>query len=405
VRLRLRTRRHFCTNELCRQRVFCERLPNVVAAYGRRTVRLNDALTLIGFALGGEAGARTANSLGLIASGDTLLRRIRQFAVREADVVTSPRIVGVDDWARRKGHSYGTLLVDLEGHRPLDLLPDRDAETLAEWLRAHPGVEIVTRDRAPAYAEGIRSGAPQAVQIADRWHLLKNMGETVEQWSDHHQSLIPEVAMRGSGTEEAAYDPRLFRPVANYVAWCWRRGERDVQRLWRDITGSGVRVSRKDFNVFIDQLQAGLETPLPRLRRRVNPQARRLSPVEVAKLLMLRPDHLSPEEYQFLDEWKRDCPEAREAYNLTQAFIRMVSERQPDNFDQWIRRARRSGPEEFISFGAGLLRDESAVRAAMKYEWSNGQVEGQITRLKLLKRQMYGRAKLDLLRARVLHSV
>jgi transposase len=90
---------------------------------------------------------------------------------------------------------------------------------------------------------------------------------------------------------------------------------------------------------------------------------------------------------------------------LAQAFIRMVGERQPDNFDQWIRRARRSGPEEFSSFGAGLLRDELAVKAAMKYEWSNGQVEGQITRLKLLKGQMYGRAKLDLLRARVLHSV
>lgn len=144
VRLELHTRRFRCQSSLCAQRIFCERLPRVVAAYARKTVRLNAALELIGFAVGGEAGARLARELGLIVSPDTLLRRLSQPSVEKS---AAPRVIGVDDFAFRRGQRYGSLLVDLERQHPIDLLPDREAETLSAWLRAHPSIEVVTKHR------------------------------------------------------------------------------------------------------------------------------------------------------------------------------------------------------------------------------------------------------------------
>ena len=185
VKLCLSIRRFYCTNDFCQRKIFAERLPKVAADFARRTLRLNDTLTAFAFALGSEAGRKLAEKLGLLISADTLLRRIRQSA---ASTTQTPRILGIDDFAFRKRHTYGTILIDLERREPIDLLPDRESKTVYEWLTVHPGVEIVSRDRSPLYAEGVSLGAPEAEQVADRWHLLKNVVDVLKEFLNLHHS-------------------------------------------------------------------------------------------------------------------------------------------------------------------------------------------------------------------------
>jgi transposase len=190
VRLRMTVRRFLCPEPECPRRIFAEPLHGFAAKQARTTTRLARTHLAIGSALGGEAGARLAEEIGVPTSPDTLLRRVKQAGARSPG---DPKFVGIDDWAWCKGQRYGTIVVDLETNEVIDLLPDRDAATVGAWLAAHPGVELVSRDRASAYSQAATQSAPQAQQVADRWHLLKNVREAIERLLERHLPVITDA--------------------------------------------------------------------------------------------------------------------------------------------------------------------------------------------------------------------
>jgi transposase len=177
VRLYVQVKRLVCANPACPKQTFAESLGQAVQRYARRTVRCNQSLQKLAFELGGEGGKRVAKQFQLKISGDTLLRLIRATPLPQRP---TPRVLAVDDFALAKGLRYGTLLLDLERRQVVDLLPDREMTTLAAWLKAHPGVEIVSRDRSSAYSEAVKTSLPPAIQVADRFHLAQNLKSTVE---------------------------------------------------------------------------------------------------------------------------------------------------------------------------------------------------------------------------------
>lgn len=221
VRVRLSVRRFRCASPACERRTFAEQVPGVTRHHGRLLLRLEAVLAACCVALGGEAGARLAGRIGLTVGGDTLLRLLRR---GEGAPTGTPRVLGVDDWAWRRGERYG---LDLEAGRPVDLLPECTAAALEQWLREHPGVEVIVRDRSTEYARGAAAGAPAAVQVVDRWHVLRNVREVAERVLDRHAEDLRGLPAEGPGAglpprrrssaEEARREDVRHRVAAHYA--------------------------------------------------------------------------------------------------------------------------------------------------------------------------------------------
>jgi transposase len=485
VLLHLRVRRFWCATPDCARQTFTERVPQVAPCSARTTARLHARQTSTGLALGGAAGARHLARQGVPGSRNTLLRRVRGLSTPAAP---QPGAVGIDDWAKRKGHTYGTIVVDLDRHCPVDLLEDRTAETVAIWLQAHPEVKVVARDRAEAYASGVTQGAPDAVQVADRWHLLKNLREAVEAELREQATLpwhLPSTPTEGSPAgalpspspadhvpiypdtptgrrADAARQARRTQRLGQYEQACalrqqglsmakiarqvgvsprtlcrwyaaevfperkrrtgetscldpylpmfyqqWDAGCRNVTHLWRTLRAQGFSGSYAVVYRYVTALRCGQPVrssdPARPAAAAGATQLPSLTARQLAYLLVRHPEKRTPDEQAHVIQLGQCDPTIAQITTLSESFAQMVRQRMPGELESWIETVLMSGLPDLKRFATGLQQD-AAVRAACELPYSNGQTEGQVNRLKLLKRQMYGRAKLDLLRQRVLHA-
>jgi transposase len=258
VQFTLHVRRFFCDSPGCARTTFVEQVAGLTQRYAQRTIALNATLQTLGLALGGEAGAQLGAKLGISGSPATMLRRVQTSSL---DPPLSPRVVGIDEWAIRKGHRYGTLIVDLERHRPIALLPEHAAAPIAEWFQAHPSVEIIARDRASIYTEALATGAPHAQQVADRWHLTQNLGSALQAFLARHTGALREVARQLTTQRLAtASNPSELKQLPGVTApghivgpvelrehqfaeakrlhadgWSYRRIAQELQLNWRTV--------------------------------------------------------------------------------------------------------------------------------------------------------------------------
>jgi len=480
VRLQLRVRKWFCRNHHCQRRIFTERLPTVTAPWARRTLRLAQRLVAVGLALGGKAGVSLSQRWGLAVSRNTLLRLLRR---QPAPSFPTPTVLGVDDFALRKRHTYGTILVDLERRQPVALLPDRTADTVAQWLREHPGVKVIARDRSTAYAEGARQGAPAATQVADRFHLLQNLREALDQVFATHEKVLeavndlgrqqPVFLPDGTGAvpvpppdtpapaqqratqrqarrqsvhaqvwtlhrqgwtgaaiaqqvglslrtvqrdlRAAAFAGRkrrsdhgdsVLNPYTPYLLERWNAGCYTAMRLFRDLQQRGYPGSYGPVAAYARRLRhaqglaPGQHCPRQSPPSVAEPVCQPLTPRRATWLVLRREAKRTEAETHQLVQLREQQAAVAEAVDLAQDFAQLVRQRQPDALEPWLQRATASTLEALQRFAHGLRDDYAAVKAGVTLPWSTGPVEGHINRLKMLKRQMFGRARLDLLRCR-----
>jgi transposase len=459
----------------------------LIAPRAQRTDRLAMAQGRVGAAMGGEAGARMLQQIGMPTSGDTMLRLLRRLPLPRRP---APHVLGVDDWARRKGQTYGTILVDLERHRVVDLLPDRSAPTLADWLRRHRGIRAVARDRSTEYARGIRLGAPRAVQVADRWHLRLFLRQMAERWlagthgrlrrlppipggpaaparrtsafprsraeraasADSRarwKALHDEVRRRVAAGErlltisrrmglargtvrkfadaesfpERAVQPpgrSILDPHLDYLEARLAAGCENAMSLRRELRERGFSGTARQVHRWLGprrttrskhtpQRERGAPPPAPSPGRDSAPVLP--SPKQLAWYLTRPRDRLTDEEAAAVVRLEQDAEAAivaglvRRLADLLRACsvsTRMRCGAPITTLEGWLEDAKRSGVAAVTTFAAGLQQDGAAVKAALTTAWSSGQTEGQVGKLKMLKRQTFGRSSFDLLRRRVL---
>ncbi|MCQ8190124.1 ISL3 family transposase [Streptomyces rugosispiralis] len=458
VVLSLRVRRFACANTSCPRRTFAEQVPGLTRRHSRTTERLRSAMGTIGLALAGRAGARLARHIGIATSRSTLLRRVME---RPDPPTTQPRAVGVDDFALRRGHVYGTVVIDAETHQVLDLLPERDTETLAPWLARHPGIEVICRDRSGAYADASTTAAPQAMQVADRFHLWQNLVNAAEktvaahrrclrdlppvvpapepEWETPaepdqeddeptgkfaeraraHHALVHELLGQGMGLREVARHlgwgrhtvqryaraarwqdmikghkrPRVSKldPFKGYLEmrWAETNGRVTVLTLHQELAERGFRGSYSTVCEWIRRTLPAVDSAPP---APAPPSIRK-----VTGWLTRHPATFDQEEQLARKAVLARCPKLEKAAALVSSFAEMLTTLDGARLTEWITDAMRAGLPGISSFAVGLESDFDAVTAGLTTHWNSGPVEGAV-KIKMLKRQMFGRAGFPLLR-------
>ena len=447
VRLQVTTRRFVCDAPHCRRRVFAERFGEVLPERSRRTSRLECIVHHLGLALGGRPAASFAKRLMLPVSNDTLLRVVRRRCRSPIEPLT---VVGIDDWAFRRNHRYGTIVCDLERRRVVKLLPDREIATSVAWLANHPEIKILSRDRGGGYGEAATRALPHAIQVADRWHLMENasaafldavrksmrsirsaIGATVinpelltcaerlqyegflrreetnsaimalaktnvpirqiVRRTGHSRKLVRQI-IRGERTDVFRTRQCSIDPYLPFLDVQWAGGCHNGAELWRRLKAQGFRGSSR--------VVAEWATRRRRAEKATNQQLQKVpSARTIARLMTTARDHLSKADSITIAAIETGLPILVQARTLVDKFHIMIRKRTDTALDPWITEARAS---LIASFATGIGNDRTAIHAAITEPWSNGQTEGQITKLKLVKRQMYGRAKIDLLQARLI---
>jgi transposase len=432
----------------CRRRIFAERFgDDVLPIRSRRTARLDYIVHHLGLALGGRPAANFARRLMLPVSNDTLLRVVRRRTCPRTDPLV---VVGIDDWAFRKNHRYGSIVCDLERRRIVALLPDREVSTVQAWLSNHPEVRVLSRDRGGGYGEAATRALPGAIQVADRWHLMENasaafleavrrsmrvirtaIGATtinpelltcaerlqyegylrrkntnaaimalvrdavplkeIVRRTGHSRKLVRQVS-RGESTDVFRTRQSTLDAHLPFLDAQWTHGCRNGAELWRRLQVQGFHGSSRVVSEWTTRRRRAEKATDQQLQK--VPSARTIS-----RLMTTARDNLSKADTVTIAAIEGRVPTLVEARRLVERFQAMLRQKLVADLDPWIASASVS---LIASFASGITKDKDAVRAAIIEPWSNGQTEGQITKLKLVKRQMYGRAKIDLLQARLI---
>jgi transposase len=479
VRVIARIRRFKCLNPRCGQATFSEQIPGLTTPFARRTPPLTEALAKVALALAGRPGSRLAAKLAMPSCRDVLIRLIRAQPLPGAGRIET---LGVDDFAVRRGQSYNTILIDMASHKPVDVLPDREAGTLAAWLRGHPEVETVCRDRAGAYAEGIRTGAPQAIQVADRFHLWKNVCEAAQKTvAAHHHCLRAAAAQAGpaagpaapeapapmllpaAGTDDppgrsrrlaertraryAQVQERLagglsraavsrelnldiqtvrrfanaacaqellgkaehrstkLDPYIDLVNQRWNEGAASAETITAELRALGFRGSAQTVRRYLQpfRLPGASRSHPDRRRRKAAPAAPAVpKPRTISRALLTHPDRLTDDDALIIKNATAGCAHLERLHQHVRSFAKIMAQRRGPQLPAWLEAVEADDLPELRSLAAGMRRDLPAVINGLTLEHSSGAVEGNVTRVKRLKRDGYGRANFDLLRARIL---
>ena len=461
VVINLQTRKFFCDNPNCKTKIFTERFQSLIKPYARRTDRLNKHLELLGFIVNAEAGSILSKQILADISPDSMLRLVKQI---ELTIDTDCQYIGIDDWAIRKGHKYCTLICDLITKRPIDILPDRDYETISKWLRKHPEVKFISMDRAVTYNSAAKNEIPQAKIVADRFHLVYNLGQTLMKYLQRQFSngmpIHSELSEENLQTKEKPLSNQEKRQLELYekkweliqeVQWIHQShySTRQISKITKLSRGTiikyldikerpvPVHVKRgsildKYKSIILEALKENLNSPvilekikeqgyegsasllrmyIADIKRNQGNQQQgnhfkkeRISRKQLYILLFWNPDKLSKKNKEILPKLMGN-PNLRKIYAAIQDFKKSIKTRDIKLFEDWVNDNLKSSVQELKNFAKRISEDIEPVKNALLYDWNNGPLEGNINRIKMIKRTMYGRAGFDLLRKKILFSL